>query len=130
MGALGGWAVSYERGSPVGFLLTNVRRIIRAEIDELLESRAFDSPENHHEADLGCPVANNLAGRGTTKAEDAQGTPIQSHISPSIPVYENKNLATAMPPVGPQVFWKKKRMLRGGWSERLSEAEAGGLKAR
>jgi len=28
------------------------------------------------------------AGRGTTRAEDAQGTPTQSHISPSILVYE------------------------------------------
>jgi len=26
--------------------------------------------------------------RGTTRAEDAQGTPTQSHISPSIIVYE------------------------------------------
>ena len=30
-----------------------------------------------------------LSGRGTTRAEDAQGTPTQSHISPSIPVYED-----------------------------------------
>jgi len=30
------------------------------------------------------------SGRGTTKAEDAQGTPTQSHISPSILVYEDK----------------------------------------
>ena len=29
-----------------------------------------------------------LSGRGTTRAEDAQGTPTQSHISPSILVYE------------------------------------------
>ena len=28
-------------------------------------------------------------GRGTTRAEDAQGTPTQSHISPSIQVYED-----------------------------------------
>jgi len=28
--------------------------------------------------------------RGTTRVEDAQGTPTQSHISPSIPVYEEK----------------------------------------
>jgi len=27
-------------------------------------------------------------GRGTARAEDAQGTPTQSHISPSIQVYE------------------------------------------
>ena len=29
------------------------------------------------------------AGRGATRAEDAQGTPTQSHISPSILVYED-----------------------------------------
>ena len=31
-------------------------------------------------------------GRGTTRAEDAHGTPTQSHISPSILVYENYQL--------------------------------------
>ena len=31
-----------------------------------------------------------VAGRGTTRAEDAQGTPTQSHITPSILVYEKK----------------------------------------
>ena len=29
--------------------------------------------------------------RGTTRAEDALVTPAQSHISPSIPVYEKKS---------------------------------------
>ena len=32
-------------------------------------------------------------GRGTVRAEDAQGTPTQSHISPSILVYEEKTFA-------------------------------------
>ena len=31
------------------------------------------------------------SGRGTTRAEDAQGTPTQSHISPSIRVYEEES---------------------------------------
>ena len=31
-----------------------------------------------------------LSGRGFTRAEDARGTPIQSHTSLSILVYENK----------------------------------------
>ena len=35
-----------------------------------------------------------LSGRGTTRAEDGQGTPTQSHIAPSILVYEEK-LGTA-----------------------------------
>ena len=30
------------------------------------------------------------SGRGTTRAEDAQGTPTQSHTSPSILVYEDE----------------------------------------
>ena len=30
-------------------------------------------------------------GRGAVRAEDAQGTPAQSHISPSILVYEEKH---------------------------------------
>jgi len=30
--------------------------------------------------------------QGTTRAEDAQGTPTQSHISPSILVYEDKTI--------------------------------------
>jgi len=31
-----------------------------------------------------------VPGRGAARAEDAQGTPTQSHISPSILVYEDK----------------------------------------
>ena len=31
-----------------------------------------------------------LSGRGTARAEDAQGPPTQSHIAPSTLVYENK----------------------------------------
>ena len=34
-----------------------------------------------------------IAGRGTARAEDAQGTPTQSHVSPSILVYEDTVLA-------------------------------------
>jgi len=30
-----------------------------------------------------------FGGRGTARAEDAQGTPAQSHVSPSILVYED-----------------------------------------
>ena len=32
----------------------------------------------------------NGSGRGTTRAEDAEGTPNQSHISPSVLVYKEK----------------------------------------
>jgi len=34
------------------------------------------------------------SGRGTTSAEDGQGTPTQSHISPSILVYEENKKKT------------------------------------
>jgi len=34
------------------------------------------------------------SGRGTARAEDAQRTPTQSHVSPSILVYEEKTLRT------------------------------------
>ena len=39
---------------------------------------------------LHCVIDSGLVGstRDTTRAEDAPGTPTQSHISPSIPVYE------------------------------------------
>ena len=36
----------------------------------------------------GATHSRDLSGRGTARAEDAQGTPTQSHISPSIQVYE------------------------------------------
>jgi len=35
-----------------------------------------------------------ISGRGATRAEDAQGTPTPSHLSPSILVYEDKSPAT------------------------------------
>jgi len=35
-------------------------------------------------------IDSELVGRGAARAEDAQGTPTQSHISPSILVYEEK----------------------------------------
>ena len=36
--------------------------------------------------------ARDLSGRGAVRAEDAQGTPTQSHISPSILVYEDVSI--------------------------------------
>ena len=36
-------------------------------------------------------LVGDLAGRGTTRAEDAQGTPNQSHISPSILAYKDQH---------------------------------------
>ena len=40
------------------------------------------------------------SGRGAATAEDAQGTPIQSHISPSILVYEDMAFATVVASAG------------------------------
>jgi len=39
--------------------------------------------------DAGLVGSTDLSGRGAARAEDAQGTPTQSHISPSILVYED-----------------------------------------
>ena len=39
---------------------------------------------------VGWLIGSSFIGRGATRAEDAQGTSTQSHISPSILVYENK----------------------------------------
>jgi len=61
--------------------VTNFGQMTRAEIKERLKSRALDFPENHHEADLGCPVARNPA--------------------------VGENLATAMPPVHGYLAHKK-----------------------
>ena len=47
-----------------------------------------------------CP----LAGRGAARAEDAQGTPPQSHISPSTLVYEEKGSAEIRSQHGPTVI--------------------------
>ena len=38
---------------------------------------------------MSCPCPN-ISGGGTTRAEDAQGTPTKSHISPSILVYKDQ----------------------------------------
>jgi len=38
-----------------------------------------------------------FSGRGTARAEDAQGTPTQSHISPSILVYEDESVLISTP---------------------------------
>ena len=39
--------------------------------------------------------------KGTARAEDAQGTPAQSHISPSILVYEDKTIDGSEARLGP-----------------------------
>jgi len=71
-------------------------------LEHLLFSR-YPSPESYHSQqmtaqgghsqpviDSGLVGSTDLSGRGTARAEDAQGTPTQSHIPPSIRVYEDK----------------------------------------
>jgi len=41
-----------------------------------------------------------IHGRGTTRAEDARGTPAQSHTSPSILVYEDDHVSMFSKQVG------------------------------
>ena len=64
MVALGEGAVFYERGTPVHKHVTTTNVIISY-------SGSWD-----------------LSERGTTTAGDVQGTPTQSHVSPSILVYQ------------------------------------------
>ena len=45
---------------------------------------------------VGSTVLRSLHGRGATRAEDAQGTPAQSHTSLSILVYEDIGLRNEM----------------------------------
>ena len=40
--------------------------------------------------DSGLVGSTDFSGRGAARAEDAQGTPTQNHVSPSILVYEEK----------------------------------------
>ena len=44
--------------------------------------------QSRPESGLGFQVGRLRVGRGAARAEDAQGTPTQSRISRSIPVYE------------------------------------------
>ena len=44
-------------------------------------------------------IDSRLAGRGIARAEDAPGTPTQSHTSPSILVYKDKTLYYSVPSV-------------------------------
>ena len=77
MVVLGGRVVSYERGTPA-FFLTNFG-----------ESTVFVAPVDDGVAHPGCqPTLVRPLWEGTTRAEDAQGTPTQSHLSPSILVCE------------------------------------------
>jgi len=46
-----------------------------------------------------------LSGWGAARAEDAQGAPTQSHISPSILVYEEKNFQVVQLFRGPSLLY-------------------------
>jgi len=56
----------------------------------------FNLNQNVRGASSGIPLPSEegTTGRGAARADDAQGTPTQSHISPSILVYEDKVLRT------------------------------------
>jgi len=53
-------------------------------------SYCFTSMNDSKNSTLSLMIPRDLSGRGAARAEDAQGTPDQSHISPSILVYEDK----------------------------------------
>ena len=52
------------------------------------------------------------SGRGAARAEDAQGTPTQSHISPSILVYEEKPCKIFLFPLRSEAVQREARMGR------------------
>ena len=57
----------------------------------------YDSPDTllyyrQHAPSAALFITDDRLREGTARAEDAQGTPAQSHISPSILVYEEKHL--------------------------------------
>ena len=54
------------------------------------------------------------SGRGTTSAEDAQGTPTKSHIPPSILLYEDKK-DVALRAGGQQTFVVHQRLQAGSY---------------
>ena len=51
---------------------------------------AFVCHENDETEVIDSPHSRDLSGSGTTRAEDAQWTPDQSNIPPSVLVYEDK----------------------------------------
>jgi hypothetical protein len=74
-------------------------RVIRLRVD--LSRISLDSGRR------GTTHSWDLPGRGTARAEDAQGTPTQSHTSPSILLYEDKTIKK-MKSVG-VLSWERKR---------------------
>ena len=93
------------------YALTNCPRYYLKNGSKTGAKRGRDNPPRAFRArlviDPGSTRSWNLSGRGTTRAEDAQGTPTQRHISPS--VLENLRVSGG----GVRVY----RRLRS-WSER------------
>jgi len=97
MVVLWGAAVSYARDTPVPTLATpHVNRVLQHYrlVRLLVKLAGFTGAITK----LGrLSTSDRLrVGRGSTRAEDAQGTPTQSHISPSILVYEEELLIRAL----------------------------------
>ena len=75
-------SVSYERGTPVDAAHAPAHLRVHFTIINMIEfSRQLGWAK---------PLLKRI-GRGTTRAEDAQGQPTQSHISPSILIYEDNS---------------------------------------
>ena len=68
-----------RRGSSARWLL--LKQVVRHMVDRLLEHSTQSRPESDDRLRVW---------EGTMRAEDAQGTPTQSRISPSILVYEDE----------------------------------------
>jgi len=97
--------VSYKRGTPVREVAQSLEREAYTLWEGLHVTRKYRGRSMQHTCSRhaawdfrrvgwltrrGSTHSWDLSGRGTTGAEDAQGTPTQSHISPSLLVYEDQ----------------------------------------
>ena len=77
----------------VDFFLAHVLLVPReaSQVRDIQESRRKHTGESREEHIIEATTREMMdSGRGTTRAEDAQGTPTQSHMLPSILVYAGK----------------------------------------
>ena len=141
------------QGEGSSAILSICRQISSARVSSssslLLSSLEFSDPKVYapgirapgetaaHFCEVGLDAAHSLlialfAWRGTTRAEDAQGIPTQSHVSPSILVYEDKKVS--FPPYSDLERRKrgerhlKTRVRAQGWKmqRRLSKSSGSG----
>ena len=75
----------------------------RANLQQISQSRPDSGPDLSHVKyeSLEKHLIDSKLVEGTTRAEDAQGSPTQSYISPSLLVYDDKLLPLCLGPLEP-----------------------------